>query len=694
MKSLRAVCCLSALLGSGGCGPSAPPPSTQAPRLGAVSVTCAPTSVVAGQSVQCSASATDQNGAPFPVSAFTWTSSDEAVARVDASGKATTRAVASGPVTLSASASAGDTTQSGAATVDVTPKAPTVHASPLAAPETWREADNPHLVRGQLSASSTLTLEPGVVVRFAPDAELRFSGGSLQAPGTAQAPIVLESEARAARGSWRGLVFPSADKASLLEHVTLSGCGGPGGEGACVAVSHQANPVLRDVAVRLSGGVGVGVADDGSAFGATSQRLVVTGAQGEAVRLGVNEAGSLPPGSSAQDNARNVVLLSGGVVSRTQTWPGGISYAIAGELQVQGSAEVTLTVGAGAQLRFGANARLVVGRELPQSVLQVDGTAEAPVLFTADSDTPQPGFWQGVHAYLNEVNAGRISHATFEYAGAPPPADGYYTTACNLNIYGSGSSKPFFALSDVVTRRGKGIGLCMNDEGFKEGSARVVSTENGTYPLTMNPDLLDSLPADIRLTGNARDMLLIAGGIGASQTLRKLEVPYLIEGIFLVGRSTKPVLTIEAGTEVRFKEGAAIVLGYQDGEPGVLIAKGTAAAPIRFIPEVAAATPGYWRGLHFWRSEGSVLDHVLITHGGSSTTRAVEGAIGVGNLNVHREQGGFVTNSTFLDALECSVSVSHGDLYGSISVTTQFLSPEFHNTAMDQGGGYQCYYGT
>ena len=76
---------LSTALLLAGCGDASPVPASS-PRLNAVTVTCAPATVNVGQSAQCTASATDQDGAPFSVAAFTWTSSDSALAQVDASG--------------------------------------------------------------------------------------------------------------------------------------------------------------------------------------------------------------------------------------------------------------------------------------------------------------------------------------------------------------------------------------------------------------------------------------------------------------------------------------------------------------------------------------------------------------------------------------------------------------------------------
>jgi hypothetical protein len=696
MKYTTALPWLPALLVLSACPGPAP-----VAQLSGISVACAPTTVVAGQSVQCTASATDQNGAPFSVPGYTWTSGDETVARVDATGKASTQAVSSGTVVIRASATAGDITRQGEATINVTPKAPTVHSTSITTPETWREADNPHLVRGQLAVdvAATLTLEAGVVVRFAPDAELRVLDGALVARGTQAAPILLQAEGGVARGSWRGLVFSSPDSASTLEHVTVSGCGAAGGEGACVFVHDKAAPVLRDVSVRESGSVGVLVADDGSAFGSGSARLSVSGSAGYAVRLGANQADSFPTGGTFSGNTPNSVELSGNV-SRTQAWPTnpGIPFVIPGDMRVDNpTAAVTLTISAGTQLRFGASARLVVGFGDFRSVLKVAGTADAPVLFTANADAPRPGHWRGVHIVIDSSMKSHISHAIFEYAGMEPETNLYLYGTGNLNFYGDYSADPSLVLTDVVSRRGSGPGIGVFEFArFGDGSARVRSSENGTYPLEIGPDFVRSIPTDSVWTGNTQDMVNVyEGSMVTTQTWPNLGMPYHITGFVDVAGSRNPTLTLLPGTELRFKAGTALVMGYYGEDPGVLIARGTAAAPIRFVPDVPTAPGGYWYGLHFWRADGSQLDHVLISQGGTfnKNARLLGGVIGPANVVVHREIGPFITNSTFRDSIAHPVCVSNsGGLPGSTRVDTQFLSPELKNTSVNNPDDYQCFY--
>jgi hypothetical protein len=686
MKFSKALPWLPSLLVLAGC-PGEPEPKP--PQLDKVSVTCAPTTLEAGQSAQCSASASDQNGQPFTVSSYTWSSGDDTLAHVDTSGKVATVVVSSGTVAIRASASSGDTTRQGEAALSVTPKPPTLHSTSISSSETWRVADNPHLVSSPLTVdgAATLTLEAGLVVRFAPGAELRVVRGTLLAPGTAQAPILLQAQNGATRGSWSGLVLSSPDSASTLAHVTMTGCGGAQSAGACLVIRDGAAPVLQDVSVRDSASAGVLVAGEDSSFGTGSARLSVSGSTGPAVRLEANQAGTFPTGGSFTGNVPNGVELTGSAVSRTQTWPNpGVPFIVNEDLSVGNNATpATLTLAAGTVVRFGANARLVVsstGDNLGGLVL--DGTADAPILLTAHSDNPQPGHWRGVHVVTTAPFVGRISHATIEFAGKADPDELVWPGNGNINLYSGLTQGGPFTITDILVQKSSGPGVYQDGGEFGTGSARLTSRDNATYPIFMQPSSVRTLPRDIQFQNNGINMLALSGGgISETQTWTNLGLPYLLTGGVIVGYTTNPTLTLAPGTEFRVAQGALLLVGHYTNRPGALVAAGTADAPIRFIPDSASAPNGYWSGIHFWNAMGSRLDHVLVTHGGAGNPDYA-GIIGSGNLNVHKDLGNFVTNSTFKNGQDCAVTVDSG-------IRTKFSDPSFNNVFTDNPNDSQCF---
>jgi len=693
MRVNKALPWLPALLVLGGC------PGKDPAQLDQITVSCEPNPVVAGQTTKCTAEARDQYGEKFTNPSYVWESSDESVAKVvDAAG--TTTAYVPGTVTISARAGSGNDARKGQASLTVTQRPPTLHTNNITTSETWRASDNPHVVRGQLvvngaGSAPLLTLEEGVEVRFDQDAELRISNGTLKAVGRQGAPIrMVANQIPPTKGYWRGLVLATEGSGSELRHVTLSDCGNAAGAGACLAMENKAAPMLSDVTVQNSGTAGVKVADDGSAFGTDSARLQVSGSTGYAVRMGANQASTLPKDSTFMGGPvpYNAVELSGNVL-RSQTWPNpNIPYVINSRILVEGTQEnvpgPTLTLSAGTKLRFGANGELVVGYNYPGDLI-VAGTEPSPILFTADSDNPQPGHWRGVYLDFYSTNTSRISYATIEYAGAMGSLRGL---TGNLNMAGKGMNCAAGGLCpelrNVILQKSSGYGLYMDiNAGFGPGSTALTLSDNGSYPLSMFADSAGTIPTGTTFSRNTPNAVELISNVITTQTWRNLGIPYVLRGNVDVGYTTTPgpTLTVEAGTELRFAKDSEFTIGAYASRPGALVAVGTAAAPIRFVPNVSTTpTRGYWRGLHFYEGAGSQLDYVLISHAGAG------GRPFLGNLNVYKELGAFVTHTTFASSASCGVWVSDGSVAGTTAVTTDFSQATYNNTFVNNSINRQC----
>jgi hypothetical protein len=595
----------------------------------------------------------------------------------------TVTTLAAGETVIRATATRGTISKTGQATLKVTPvqPQPTIHSTPITADETWLASGNPHVVRANIEVlganAPTLTLEPGVEIHFEPGSGLSITNGALKALGTQTAPIrMVSSHSTPVKGDWLGLVFSAAGSDSVLDQVTLSHCGKAVGENACIAMKNKAAPVLRNVTVQDSGTTGIAVADDGSAFGATNDpgTLRVLRSSSYAVRIGANKAHSLPASVYFEDNAHDDAVELRGAVSDSQTWARlGYPYVVNDLVRVESASTATLTLAAGSVLRFGSNAGLVVG-ENANGELRVNGEVGQPVLLTADSLNPQPGHWRGVH--LHRPASSSIAHATIEYAGAggsPQTGDG------NLNVYGSsGVERGYPVINDVIVRKSSGSGFYMrNRASFKQpGSGKLTARENGGYGISMDANSAGALPQDTRIVDNTRNAVeLRCCIVGSTQTWRNLGVPYVINEYVAVGSEfNETVLTLEEGVEVRFGANAAFYVGI--AHPGVLKAVGSQTAPIRFVADTSSTTGGHWRGLHFWYASASQVEHVVVAQAGLTGSDV----LGTGNVNVHRNIGPFLKNSTIRDSSGCGISVSDGDEPKSEQVTTDYTATVLNNT--------------
>ncbi|HKP61014.1 MAG TPA: hypothetical protein VJV78_29995 [Polyangiales bacterium] len=138
----------------------------------------------------------------------------------------------------------------------------------------------PYTIKGGIDVleNVTLTLQPGVELRFGDGDWLEISAASTQhgrliARGTASQPIVLTSiePETAKEKSWLGLWFAAGTRDSVLSHVTIRAAGGnntylkPPLVQGCLTITDVAANALTLEHVRLSGCNNAGVVLRGAA---------------------------------------------------------------------------------------------------------------------------------------------------------------------------------------------------------------------------------------------------------------------------------------------------------------------------------------------------------------------------------------------------------------------------------------------
>lgn len=145
--------------------------------------------------------------------------------------------------------------------------------------------------------------------------------------------------------------------------------------------------------------------------------------------------------------------------------------------------------------------------------------------------------------------------------------------------------------SDSLIARVSSAGLV---EGRGLGSFFVMVTTGG---------LTDSLPLTIAGT-------LHASPITASEVWTLADGPHGVRGEVEVGGPGGATVTIESGVSVLFRSGAGLTFGLNDD--GVLVASGSASAPITFRSADTSLAPGFWIGLTFRGAMRSQLHHVAL----------------------------------------------------------------------------------
>ncbi|MBX2997789.1 MAG: Ig-like domain-containing protein [Caldilineaceae bacterium] len=265
----------------------------------------------------------------------------------------------------------------------------------------------PYLVSGDLTVSSgsTLTIEPGVEMRFQSAnsaAGAFFVNGNLKAQGTAQSKIRFTS-VNPTVGSWKGINLTLVDgKTALFDHVIVEYGGVPNQNGGNMAISSGAVTVTNTL---LQNGGSHGI------FASAKARLHVADSEardntGDAFYFQGLEADATLRNLKASGNANNAVVMRGALKNK-QTWePSGLPYEIDDVVIVDWDA--TLTVDPGVAVRFRQGSSLGV-----YGSLIAVGSADAPITFTGTNATP--GWWRGIA--IGSQSASTLQHCDVGYGG-------------------------------------------------------------------------------------------------------------------------------------------------------------------------------------------------------------------------------------------------------------------------------------
>ena len=220
----------------------------------------------------------------------------------------------------------------------------------------WTPAGNPYVVTSSIyiPPGVTLTVLPGVVVKFKePDYQV-YVDGALLAVGTSGQPIIFTSyhddtaggntdggATAPLPGDWRQLNFTSLSTGSILQHVEVR----YGGYGWGPAVyANTANITLADSTFAYARDLGIYF--DG-AMPTTLARNHFTGNAVAAAGLGINGAPSFTlVGNQASGNGINGLVLYNTYVKSDVTWDGdpGLPFVVDG-LGISPGAKLTLTPG-------------------------------------------------------------------------------------------------------------------------------------------------------------------------------------------------------------------------------------------------------------------------------------------------------------------------------------------------------------
>jgi hypothetical protein len=528
--------------------------------------------------------------------------------------------------------------------------------------QTWGPAPGPYVptqdlvIEGTDTADgvTTLTLEPGVEVRFNSNRDLNVGSasssgdaGALIADGNtgpgAPARIVFTSAAQApAPGDWRGIDLQrKADPATVLDNVAIR-YAGTGSNGA-LRLQQEAPEtlVINDVEFTESGSFDIWLSDgvqeitnctlESFFYNTRNATATWTGNTfddfGERTsRVDIDDGGEVSHGNTFNKVPGAVLeVLSdtfNNVMTLDQTWgPAPGPYVPTQDLVVEGTdtadGVTTLTLEPGVEVRFNSNRDLFIGNSSgsgdPGAVIADGSTgpgAPARVVFTSNQESPAPGDWGRIELRRQADPSTRLDHAAIRYAG----------TGSNGALRLQQETPETITINDVEFTESGSYDIVLNDgvqditdctlESFFYNSRAPAATWDGNTFNDWGERTSRVDPDDGGEVSHGNTFNPVAGAVleVLADTLNLLSRdqawgpapgPFVPTGDLLVegtdGDDGVTTLTLEPGTEVRFTPSRDLRVGNSSGsgDPGALIADGSTGpgAPDRVVLTSSEESP-------------------------------------------------------------------------------------------------------
>ena len=281
---------------------------------------------------------------------------------------------------------------------------------------TWEALSVPYFVGASLwiKGSSVVTIAPGATFLFAPNGGLSIQGSSaLSAQGTSEAPITLKGEVEE-KGSWRGVYVDTNDPRNSFDHVELMHAGGgafnSNGHLGALILAPDSKASLKNSTIAQSAAFGLN--GHSSVSGLTFEKNTITECDREPVVVPAALLHEIDVESDLTGNAKDYVTVGESKVSGvTATWESlSVPYYMrsGGVLNVAGGS--VITIGAGTEFRFGADAGLSVS-----GALIAAGNEAARVQLLGEVEVAES--WRGVYFGSDNV-LNKLTHTTIKHAGS------------------------------------------------------------------------------------------------------------------------------------------------------------------------------------------------------------------------------------------------------------------------------------
>jgi hypothetical protein len=472
-------------------------------------------------------------------------------------------------------------------------------------------------------SGSTMTIAPGTEMRFASARRLAIStdgeDGTLVAAGSPEAPIRMLADS----GTWDGIYLDDRiGPGTVLRNVRVEGFGS--GVNGGLRVDNPVTPGARVSIVENclfqsdeGGALGVHVSDDARLSSFENNVLDVSGTSVTAAMAGFDDV--LSPSNRYE---APLEVRAGSISGADMVWHRPIaSDASTQPIRPTGSLAITngsLNILAGNRIEMPLDGAIT----MTDSQLVVDGTPSAPVVFEPVAGA---GYWNRIRLRGSGTGVTSIASAVLQSAGSNP-SSGAATSRAAITVESNGGTPGTAAISNTVIAGSNGYGMTFDDTSHCGGACTDNTVIGARFSaVRMHGNFVGRFGTGNALAGNntsgtfGHDGFWVVGDVvNTTATWPRNDVPYMMHGDVELRQSNPfdpvPVWTIEPGSELRFASDRRLRVG--DGNDGVLDAQGTGTDAITFT-SMDIAAPTFWQGIDFAQgSDGSILDHVVVSYGG------------------------------------------------------------------------------
>ena len=377
------------------------------------------------------------------------------------------------------------------------------------------------------------------------------------------------------------------------------------------------------------------------------------------VRLHADTTGTLSDGNTfSGSSVMSYIDVIGGTITRDAVWDAPISFHILGNISILGTdgmdGVTTLTLTPGAEVRVNGRYALEVGANSGDpGALVAQGTAADPIVFTSNKDPQAAGDWYGIRFRNTADDATTImAHCIVEYAGYGSGGESVFIGSASPTLnhctirYSQGSGIEIDAGSPVISNSvftdiagydlyynnavGGTVSGCTFNHGMNNtGSGQVVFTGNtvnydNAFPIRLPVDSVGEFVNNATFVGVDGDSYLevLGGNLTKDATWTDAIACVLTTNVIIKGTDGVDgitTLTLTPGAEVRVNGRYALEVGANSGDPGALVAQGTAADPIVFTSNKDPQAAGDWYGIRFRNTADdatTIMAHCIVEYAG------------------------------------------------------------------------------